>query len=207
MATQVILNVTNVTFVQLNQMLFFVRLELYNLGYGKQAENVTKHDNTFLVTDGDKLEKKLRSPFFKDSTEVYDETDDLAGYMVKMQKSKIDDSKPVHVGVAILQWSKVLFINFMYWLEQHLEEGAFKTCYADTDSMALALTKSGVDDKDPEKSLRALFDPIVKPSMKQSWEETWKSWFVTTDEIWDIRKPGKLKGMMCDIIYMVQWFK
>ena len=84
--------------------------------------------------------------------------------------------------------------RFMYWLEEHLEEGAFKTCYADTDSMALALTRSGPETNDPEGSLRALFDPIVKPSMKESWERTWKSWFVTTDEIWDIRKPGKLKG-------------
>ena len=82
----------------------------------------------------------------------------------------------------------------MYWLEAHLEEGAFKTCYADTDSMALALTRSGPETDDPEASLRSLFDPIVKPSMKESWETTWKSWFVTTNEISDIRKPGKLKG-------------
>ena len=156
---------------------------------------MTKHGVTKLVTDGDDLEKLLKSPFFKDSVEVLDEMDDFACYMVKMRKKKITDAKPVHIGVAILQWSKVLFIKFMYWLEEHLEDGAFKTCYADTDSMALALTKSGADDKDPEKSLRALFDPIVKPSMKQSWEATWKDWFVTTDEIWDIRKPGKLKGM------------
>ena len=73
-------------------------------------------------------------------------------------------------------------------------EGAFKTCYADTDSMALALTRSGPENEDGEQNLRSLFDPIVKPSMKTSWEATWKDWFVTTDEIWDIRKPGKLKG-------------
>ena len=82
----------------------------------------------------------------------------------------------------------------MYWLEDHLEEGSFKSCYADTDSMALALTRSGPEIEDPEASLRSLFDPLVKPSKKASWESSWKSWFVTTDEIWDIRKPGKLKG-------------
>ena len=84
----------------------------------------------------------------------------------------------------------------MYWLEEHLEDGSFKTCYADTDSMALALTKSGPESDDPELSLRSLFDPIVKPSMRESWEASWKTWFVTTDEIWDIRKPGKLKGKL-----------
>ena len=66
-----------------------------------------------MVTDGDKLEKIIRSPFFNDFDEIYDETDDLAGYMVKSEKSKIRDAKPVHVGVAILQWSKVLFIRFV----------------------------------------------------------------------------------------------
>ena len=153
-----------------------------------------KHNDTRLVTDADRLEKLMKSPYFKESVEVLDETDDLACYKVKMVKKTIKDSKPVHVGVAILQWSKVLFIKFMYWLEEHLEEGAFKTCYADTDSMALALTKSGPEHEDSEHNLRSLFDPIVKPSMKQSWEATWKDWFVTTEEIWDIRKPGKLKG-------------
>ena len=87
-----------------------------------------------------------------------------------------------------------IYFRFMFWLEDHLEEGSFKSCYADTDSMALALTRSGPEMEDPEASLRALFDPLVKPSKKASWEESWKSWFVTTNEIWDIRKPGKLKG-------------
>ena len=82
----------------------------------------------------------------------------------------------------------------MYWLESHLEPGSFKTCYADTDSMALALTKSGPEGGDDEQQLRALFDPLVKPSMRESWEKSWKTWFVTTKETWDVRKPGKLKG-------------
>ena len=92
----------------------------------------------------------------------------------------------------------------MYWLEEHLEPGSFKTCYADTDSMALALTQSGPETDDPELNLRSLFDPIIKPSKKDSWEVTWKNWFVTTNEIWDIRKPGKLKGKVVNlyIIYM-----
>ena len=174
-----------------------------------------KHTNTKIVTDEKKLDKLCRNPFYRIDKEVYDGDDDFACYIVKMDKKKIKDDKPVHIGVAILQWSKVLFIRyvtyrmfyqvytafisifrFMYWLEEHLEDGSFKTCYADTDSMALALTKSGPESADPEQSLRSLFDPIVKSSKRKSWEQTWKSWFVTTDEIWDIRKPGKLKGIV-----------
>ena len=83
----------------------------------------------------------------------------------------------------------------MYWLEDHLEEGSFKTCYSDTDSMAIALTKSGPHGGDDEQQLRALFDPLVKPTKRDSWERSWKDWFVTTNQTWDIRKPGKLKGI------------
>ena len=154
-----------------------------------------KHTNTYILTDDADLEKKRKKPFYRNKKEVYDENDQLACYIVKMDKKNIKDSKPVHIGVAILQWSKVLFIRFMYWLEEHLEEGAFKTCYADTDSMALALTKSDTEYENPEQNLRSLFDPLVKPSKKESWEATWKDWFVTTDEIWDIRKPGKPKDL------------
>ena len=154
-----------------------------------------KHKKTHILTDEAALEKKKKKPFYRGRKEVYDEHDELACYIVQMDKKHITDSKPVHIGVAILQWSKVLFIRFMYWLEEHLEEGAFKTCYADTDSMALALTRSGPEHEIPEHNLRSLFDPLVKPSKKESWEVSWKDWFVTTDEIWDIRKPGKLKGM------------
>ena len=46
-----------------------------------------------------------------------------------------------------------------------------------------------------EAKLRAIFDPIVRSEMKNSWESKWKDWFVTTDTVIDQRTPGKLKGM------------
>ena len=83
----------------------------------------------------------------------------------------------------------------MYFLHDHLIPGTFVNCYADTDSMALATTRTQpfTDDMSPEEQLRAVFDPIVKPEMRQSWEENWKSWFVTTATVEDERFPGKLK--------------
>ena len=84
----------------------------------------------------------------------------------------------------------------MYWLYDHLEERAFRTVYADTDSICLALTKSEPehDGATKEEQLRALFDPLVKASMRTSWEASWKDWFVTTSSVEDKRCPGKLKG-------------
>jgi len=95
----------------------------------------------------------------------------------------------------------------MYFLYNHLDKGSFMNCYADTDSMCLATTKSLsiTDDSTEEEKLRAIFDPIVKPEMKESWERQWKTWFCTIDKCepedrinyrkWaeDQREPGKLK--------------
>ena len=84
-------------------------------------------------------------------------------------------------------------MDFIY---THLEPGAIVPFYCDTDSIFLGVTKCEPrsESMTPEEKLRAVFDPIVRADMKESWEANWKSWFVTTNEIEDQRKPGKLKG-------------
>jgi len=82
-----------------------------NLGYGKQAENVAKHRNNNLYTDFDDLLKDERSPFFKKSSEVLTEDGEVACYVTNLTKAVVKDDKPVHIGVAILQWSKLLFLR------------------------------------------------------------------------------------------------
>ena len=91
--------------------------------------------------------------------------------------------------------SEKLF-SFMVFLYDHLKKGSFRTAYADTDSMCLGLTRSKPlnANMSREEEYRAIFDPIVKPEMRDSWEKTWKSWFVTTSEVEDERFPGKLKS-------------
>ena len=87
----------------------------------------------------------------------------------------------------------------MYYLYDHLEPGSFKASYADTDSMCLGLSRTNqsqlpAEPKDDlERYHKAVFDPLVKPSMRESWEKTWKQWFVTTTKVEDERLPGKLK--------------
>ena len=83
----------------------------------------------------------------------------------------------------------------MMFLFDHLKEGSFRTAYADTDSMCLGLTKTRPlrPNMTREEEYRAIFDPIVKDEMRESWEKTWKDWFVTTTEVEDERFPGKLK--------------
>ena len=83
----------------------------------------------------------------------------------------------------------------MMFLYDHLKEGSFRTAYADTDSMCLGLTRTQPlrPDMSREEEYRAIFDPIVKDEMRDSWERNWKDWFVTTNEVEDERFPGKLK--------------
>ena len=92
----------------------------------------------------------------------------------------------------------------MYFLYDHLIPGTFVNCYADTDSMALATTRTRpmVEGMTPEEELRCVFDPIVKPEMRESWESSWKKWFVTLATVEDERFPGKLKRKFETILYI-----
>ena len=84
----------------------------------------------------------------------------------------------------------------MFNLYDNLQPGSFRACYADTDSMCLALTRSiKVEENDDlETRLRKIFDQIVRPDRRNVREQTWRDWFVTTTNVEDQRKPGKLKG-------------
>ena len=84
----------------------------------------------------------------------------------------------------------------MNFLRIHLLPGSFRSSYADTDSMCLGVSRTQPipEDATPEQYYRCLFDPLVRPDKKDSWESQWRSWFVTTDDIEDQREPGKLKS-------------
>ena len=44
-----------------------------------------------------------------------------------------------------------------------------------------------------EEKMFAIYDKIIRPEMRSSWNENYKTWFVTSDEPEDVRFPGKLK--------------
>ena len=170
-----------------------------NSGYGKCAENVLKHKNTSLYPPDYNISRIACKALYRDHSIIYTEEGEASATEVTCEKKTISDSKPVHIGVAILQWSKLLFLRFMFNLYHHLEPGSFRSVYADTDSMCLALTKSrDVRNDSEEEKYRALFDPIIRPEMKESWEKIWKTWICTTTETVDIRTPGKLK---CEFLF------
>ena len=84
--------------------------KLYIIGYGKCAEDVTRHKNTLLFGP----DKDLESYFKKATYQNYEEIESEDGTVIKeltMNKKRIWDDKPVQVGIAILQWSKLLFLR------------------------------------------------------------------------------------------------
>ena len=102
------------------------------------------------------------------------------------------------VGNTILQLSKLHFLRFIWFLKDHLTEGSYRLVYADTDSIAMACTGtpdvSGLTRGD---KMRAIFDPMLKDDKKKSFYNEWINWFVLTDRVEDIRKPGLLKSKSC----------
>ena len=114
---------------------------------------------------------------------------------IKMKKAKITDDKPIVIGLAILQLSKMLFIKFVYFMEHCLQQGSYKLLYCDTDSMAFGLTKTIrlVKSDTLRQKLEKMFFPIVKPEKMVYFQSEWGNYFVLDDYIEQKRKPGLLK--------------
>ena len=61
--------------------------------------------------------------------------------------------------------------------------------------MALVTSKTAEldDSMSIEERYAAVFEPIVRPDMRESWKQNWKKWFCTTGTIEENLTPGKLK--------------
>ena len=65
---------------------------------------------------------------------------------------------------------------------------------SDTDSLGIATTKTEpFDASSPRDLMEKTFFPIVKPEKKESFVKKWREWLVLSDEIEEMKKPGKLK--------------
>ena len=64
----------------------------------------------------------------------------------------------------------------MEYLRRHLKPGCFRPAYCDTDSMAIGIAgaASSSEGMTLEDKYRVVFDPVIRPEMKESWEATFK---------------------------------
>ena len=110
-----------------------------NSVFGKMMENIRKHRNIKLVMTEEKYLRTVMKPNFKSGVR-FDEN--LMG--CEMDKIKVVMKKPVYLGQAILDLSKIVMYEFHYDYMKPNYDGEnsrllgtlrLKLCYMDTDSL------------------------------------------------------------------------
>ena len=99
-----------------------------NSVFGKMLENIRKHKNIKLVTTEEKYLKIVMKPNFKSGV-LFGEN--LMG--CEMGKIKIIMKKPVYLGQAILDLSKIVMYQFLYNYMKPQYDG--ENLNMDTDSL------------------------------------------------------------------------
>ena len=104
-----------------------------NAVYGKTMENVRNRINMKLVNDRKKKANLVKKINFKYATKFGDK---IAA--VHMKKTKVTLDKPIFVGAAILDLSKIHMFKFHYgYVKKKWEK--VKVLYSDTDSLILEI--------------------------------------------------------------------
>ena len=103
-----------------------------NAVYGKTMENVREHVDFELVDNITRLEKCLNSPTYKHRHIINDE---LIG--IEKTKAVVKLNKPIYIGMAILDLSKLHMYQFYYDVLKTKYEDKIKMVYTDTDSYVL----------------------------------------------------------------------
>ena len=102
-----------------------------NSVFGKTMENIRKHRNIKLVTTEEKYLHTVMKPNFKSGV-LFGEN--LMG--CEMGKIKVVMNKPVYIGQAILDLSKIVMYEFHYdYMVPTYGLEKLKLCYMDTDSL------------------------------------------------------------------------
>jgi hypothetical protein len=110
-----------------------------NAPYGKTMADVQGHTRLELVTGVRRLEKLVSDPCFKGAHVV---NDDLVG--VERAKDKVYLNKPMAVGVAVLDLSKLHMYDFYYKVLKQKYGSDCRLLYTDTDSLVVDVATDDV---------------------------------------------------------------
>ena len=123
--------------------------------FGKTMEDVRKRMNYKLVVDEQKYHKLTSSPLFIDR-DIIDE--DLVG--VKMIKSEVELCKPIYIGQAVLDYSKLEMYQLFYKILKPCPlVKEVRLLGGDTDSFFLGITtQKDLNFNEVGKSLEKYFD-------------------------------------------------
>ena len=95
-------------------------------------ENVRKHRDIKLVTT-DKRKNKLASEPNYHTTKYFSEN----LMAIEMKKTKVKISKPIYLGMSILDISKILMYEFWYDYIKPKYQDKAKLCYTDTNRFVI----------------------------------------------------------------------
>ena len=123
-----------------------------NAVFGKTMENVSKHRDIKLVKS-DKKRNNLLSELNFHTMKLID--NNLA--IIEMKKVKVKMSKPIHLGLSILDISKVTMYEFWYDYVKIKYEDKARLCYMDTDSFVVNI-KAKDFYKDIAENVKERFD-------------------------------------------------
>ena len=101
-----------------------------NSVFGKTMESIRKHRNIKLVTSNEAYLKTEMKPNFKSGVRF---SQSLMG--CEMGKIKVVMNKPVYLGQAILDLSKIIMYEFHYDYMVPKNGKKLDLCYMDTDSL------------------------------------------------------------------------
>ena len=111
-----------------------------NAVFGKTMENIKKHRNIKLVTTNKKRNKLVSEPNYHTMNYI---SEDLS--IIEMNKTKVKMSKPIYLGLSILDISKILMYEFWYDYMKPKYNDNVKLCYMDTDSFVMNIkTKDSI---------------------------------------------------------------
>ena len=98
-------------------------------------ENICKHRNIKLVNDEEEYLQNVMHPNFKSGTLL-----GLDLMACEIGKIKVVMNKPVYLGQAILDLSKMIMYEFHYdYMKQKYPDDELKPCYMDTDSLIYSI--------------------------------------------------------------------
>ena len=123
-----------------------------NSVFGKTMENIRNHRDIKLVNNKEKYLKTVMKTNFKSGTLL---GPDLMG--CEMAKIKVVMNKPVYLGQAILDLSKIIMYEFHYDYMIPKYGNRIKLCYMDTDSYVYDI-KTEDFYKDIAEDIEARFD-------------------------------------------------
>ena len=123
-----------------------------NMVFGKMMENIRKHRNIKFVTNREAYLKLVMKPNFKSGV-LFGEN--LMG--CEMGKIKVVMNKPVYLGQAILDLSKIVMYEFHYDYIVPKYGKKLDLCYMDTDSLIYNIETEDFY-KDIAEDVQARFD-------------------------------------------------